>query len=142
MKRSKGGIVKKYAIGFLVIISFLLKYGSYMLKAFLSVFAGGVISSVIIEPIVSKYVVKQESEVVKDYSLEEINQYLELLAMRSLRELDKRSTDQATRNEAKKQLQELAAYHSGVLARVNKEYFNSDQEAEAFFLKHFIKVVF
>lgn len=134
--------MKKYGVWFLFITSFLLKYGSSIMKLFISVFTGGVINTVITDPFVSKYVVKSDTEVVKEHSPEEINQYLELQAMRAFRDLDRQGIDQAVHDAAIKHLQDLANDHSGILARASKEYFNSDQEAMAFFSKYSIKTNF
>lgn len=144
--------MRKYAVWFLVVASFLLKYGSYMTKVFLSVFAGGLLNTVVVDPFVAKYVAKSDIEAPKGQAVneqgskernpEEISQYLELQAMRAFRDLDRLGIEQAVHDAAIKHLQHLAQDHSGILARASKEYFNSDQEAAAFFSKYSIVVDF
>ncbi len=142
----------------LVVLTFILKHGSYLTKTLISLVAGEAVSTVVMNPFVNKYVlgVDDAQPSAKELSPETVNQYLELQAMKALRDLDKQSVhpqgvhpqgihpqgihpqgvDPAVHEAAISHLQVLLKNHAGIFARASKEYFSSDAEAKLFFEKH------
>ncbi|MBI2352775.1 hypothetical protein HYV11_00850 [Candidatus Dependentiae bacterium] len=118
---------------------FVLKFG----KIFLSFFTGGIISSVVIDPLLQKFVTPSlvESKAKEaDLSKSSIEHYLELSIIKSLHEIEKKSLIVDQKEREIKNLKDIAEKHSGIFIAVCKHYFESEKEYQEFLDKNSIKM--